>query len=234
MSIVPKYVQIYNEMFNKIQKAEYGAKLPTEKELCNYFKCSRVTIRSVLALLKEDNIVYSVKGKGNYINHSVDSEFHGIELNQSLFYSSCNQKIDRVRSAVKINDASPYSEKIFESLRKYYSINLWYEHEDRIIGNVFSIIDSNYVPDNLDINDDKSVTRFVEKNIYLKSYHTQVHVQRSLRKKDTFHKSFFGEKEVVMLILENLFDDHNKIIGQNKYYIPLKYFDITLNKYSKN
>ena len=61
MPIVPKYVQIYNKILNKIENAEYSHKIPSENQLTQDFNCSRVTIRSALALLKEDKVIYRVK-----------------------------------------------------------------------------------------------------------------------------------------------------------------------------
>ncbi len=65
---------IINFVNDKIQKGDFNknTKLPTEYELCQNFDLSRTTVRNALKQLQEDNIIYSVKGSGTYINESPD------------------------------------------------------------------------------------------------------------------------------------------------------------------
>lgn len=44
-----------------------GSKLPSEKELCNEFNCSRVSVRSALQRFIAIGVVESVHGKGSYL-----------------------------------------------------------------------------------------------------------------------------------------------------------------------
>lgn len=231
MPIVPKYVQIYNQILKKIENAEYSRQIPSEMQLAKDFNCSRVTIRSALALLKEDKIIYSIKGEGNFINRTKSLTSTGIEVNCSLFPSSCSVSIDKAEIAMKKNDGTAYSKKVFGNTDSFSSFNVWFEHDDRIIGNEFSIITASAIPQNLNHHDHSALAKFLNHDIYQEATHIQINMQQSLRKANTFHKKFFTNDETMILIEENLNDKHGQTFVQNKYYLPLKYLLIKLNKY---
>lgn len=234
MPIIPKYVQIYNQILNKIDNAEYSHQIPSEKQLAQAFNCSRVTIRSALALLKEDKVIYSVKGEGNFINRAKSSSSTGIEVNRSLFTSSCNVTIDDSEIVMKHNDGTAYSKKIFENTASYGSFNVWFKHDGQIIGNEFSIVTETALPENLNKHDQAALKKFINHEIYHNAAHIQVTMQQSLRKANTFHKKFFSNDDIMMLIEENLNNKDGQTFAQNKYYIPLKYLLVKLNKYGNN
>lgn len=234
MPIVPKYVQIYNQILNKIENAEYSHKIPSENQLTQDFHCSRVTIRSALALLKEDKVIYSVKGDGNFINRTKSSSSTGIEVNSSLFTSSCNVTVDATDIAMKCNDGTAYSKKVFGNTKRYGSFNVWFKHNDQVIGNEFSIITDAALPDGFEKYDKVALKHFISHKIYQNAAHIQVNMQQSLRKANTFHQKFFSNDDVVMLIEENLNNKEGQTFAQNKYYIPLKYLLVKLNKYGNS
>ncbi|MET0417463.1 MAG: GntR family transcriptional regulator [Actinoplanes sp.] len=51
-----------------------GDQLPTERELCDEFGVSRVTVRRALALLAEDGRIYSVRGRGTFVSSALLEE----------------------------------------------------------------------------------------------------------------------------------------------------------------
>jgi len=56
----------------KIEEGEYqpGSRLPTEADLGKQFGVNRHTAREALKQLKNDGVVFSVKGKGNFVTES--------------------------------------------------------------------------------------------------------------------------------------------------------------------
>jgi len=63
------YRQISEILMQKIEEGEYqpGSRLPTESDLGRQFGVNRHTAREALRKLKNDGIVFSVKGKGNFV-----------------------------------------------------------------------------------------------------------------------------------------------------------------------
>lgn len=60
------YVQFYNFIKNGIENNTYasGQKLPSDKEACEIFNVSRITVRQAYDLLKFQGLVYRKKGNG--------------------------------------------------------------------------------------------------------------------------------------------------------------------------
>lgn len=66
---VPKYMYIKVALLNKIQTGELpvGIKLPTEKEMCAAYACSRLTVRKALEELQQEGYINKVQGLGTFV-----------------------------------------------------------------------------------------------------------------------------------------------------------------------
>ena len=75
---VPLYIQIATILEEDILAKKYadGEKLPSENQLCQQFNVSRITVRQALLQLEQKNLLYSVHGKGTYVQQE--------RINQSL------------------------------------------------------------------------------------------------------------------------------------------------------
>jgi DNA-binding GntR family transcriptional regulator len=65
------YIKIYEIILNDIKNKKYktSQKLPSENILANTYKVNRHTIRQALQLLKDNNYIYTIKGKGTFISN---------------------------------------------------------------------------------------------------------------------------------------------------------------------
>jgi DNA-binding LacI/PurR family transcriptional regulator len=63
------YMQIYNYLLEGILSGSFGAgaRLPSENELCDKFKVSRITSKRALELLAEQGFISRRPGKGSYV-----------------------------------------------------------------------------------------------------------------------------------------------------------------------
>ncbi len=63
------YQKLYNILREKILKKEYvpGTRIPTERELCDEYGVSRITVRHALMLLQEQNFIERMQGRGTYV-----------------------------------------------------------------------------------------------------------------------------------------------------------------------
>ena len=68
-SRIPLYYQIYNFLHDAIDNKSInrGLLLPTEKELCGLFKCSKITIRRALRELELEGFIERKPGVGTFI-----------------------------------------------------------------------------------------------------------------------------------------------------------------------
>lgn len=79
---IPLYLQVITMIMDEIRMGNWveGSKLPTEKELCNQFGVSLITIRSALKELNSEGVIFKIQGKGSYISNNqsqkYDLKFH--------------------------------------------------------------------------------------------------------------------------------------------------------------
>ena len=73
---MPKYQRIAEWLQQKIADGTYGPgdKLPSEQELREQFDVSRQTVRSALAVLEEEGLIYGRQGSGNFVRDPTEEE----------------------------------------------------------------------------------------------------------------------------------------------------------------
>lgn len=84
-SPVAIYRQLKEILVKNIQDGKWPpqTKISSEKELCDTYGVSRVTVRKAIELLAKEGYVYTVKGKGTYVTGKY------IEQPLNHFYSFC-------------------------------------------------------------------------------------------------------------------------------------------------
>lgn len=81
-----QYKQISEELIQQIESGEFtiNSKLPSEKELCNQYDVSRITVRKALAELEEKGYITRRQGQGSFVKKRdayADSEVSFIDNN---------------------------------------------------------------------------------------------------------------------------------------------------------
>ncbi|WP_226035936.1 GntR family transcriptional regulator [Aquibacillus saliphilus] len=68
-SRVPLYLQLIEDLIKKIEAEEYEQhqKLPSERELCDIYNLSRITVRQALQELEQEGYIYKLHGKGTFV-----------------------------------------------------------------------------------------------------------------------------------------------------------------------
>ena len=68
-----KYQHVYTQIrdFISSEKWPLGETIPSENELVEYFKVSRITVRSALRLLADDGLILRKRGKGTIVTNKI-------------------------------------------------------------------------------------------------------------------------------------------------------------------
>ncbi|MDY0409254.1 GntR family transcriptional regulator [Virgibacillus soli] len=68
-SKVPLYLQLMEVLIEKINGNDYVEhdKLPSERELCDIYNLSRITVRQALQELEKEGYIYKLHGKGTFV-----------------------------------------------------------------------------------------------------------------------------------------------------------------------
>lgn len=68
-----RYRQVADELRRRIQAGDYapGSVLPSELELLGEFGVSRNTVRGAVGILRNEGLVYSVKGRGSFVRQQL-------------------------------------------------------------------------------------------------------------------------------------------------------------------
>lgn len=80
---VTLYFQLKEIIINKIKSNEWPieSRIPTERQLCDIYKVSRITVRQALGELEQEGFLYRKQGKGTFVT------VPKIEQRLSKFYS---------------------------------------------------------------------------------------------------------------------------------------------------
>ncbi|GGP07465.1 GntR family transcriptional regulator [Oceanobacillus neutriphilus] len=67
---IPLYLQLIEEIKEKIENQTYREheKLPSERELCDRYELSRITVRQALQALEQEGYIYKLHGKGTFVS----------------------------------------------------------------------------------------------------------------------------------------------------------------------
>ena len=76
----PLYIQIKDKLQRQIEAGTFavGDRLPSERELAEEYKVSRMTARQALQLLQQTGLTQTQVGKGTYVNRKIDQDLRDL------------------------------------------------------------------------------------------------------------------------------------------------------------
>ncbi len=109
----PVYITIVQDIKAKIYSGvlKTGDAIASESSLCKEYDTSRMTVRKGLAILTSEGYIYSIPGKGNFVQKPEHNKY-------TLFYDEMNNSINSVDKAklLEVNIIMP-NEKLIDSLQ---------------------------------------------------------------------------------------------------------------------
>ncbi|WP_346907730.1 GntR family transcriptional regulator [Faecalicatena orotica] len=135
-----KYSQLYEILLGKITSGIWkpNDKMPTERELCERYNVSRITVRDTLDRLSKDGYIYRKQGKGTFVAvrqieqkltkfYTLREEFEskGIEHTNKIL----SFKTVKALGKVKDNLCLEYEEPVYELIRCLYADKVPYAIE---------------------------------------------------------------------------------------------------------
>lgn len=146
-----KYIQIANDIRNKILNGEFEAnnRLPFEKELCSSYSASKMTVKKALDTLVTEGLIVKRRGSGTFVKDMSAKDIAHLSI------------ANQFRGLTAINTSSKVSSNLltFEVISSDAQIkeNLNLEHEEfvykilrvRYIDDIPTVIEHTYMPINL-------------------------------------------------------------------------------------
>lgn len=114
-NVVPLYQQIADDIRQRIDKGEYiaGQMIPSESKLCEMYQVSRITVRSAITKLVEDEVLIKRHGKGTFVQSTkIPSEL----LTFAGFTTAMKQKGMNIQTHMLAAEKQNASRKIAQVL----------------------------------------------------------------------------------------------------------------------
>lgn len=138
-------IQISDEIKNYIKSKGFkqGDRLPSERELAEIFNVQRLTVRSALKRLINENLIYSIRGSGNYVSEE--------KIERDLFeFGSLTKTIERsghiLRNAVIHIKEIESNKKISRNLDIALGTKVYEIKRLRIVDEIPLTFETSYIP----------------------------------------------------------------------------------------
>lgn len=224
----PLHIEISEYIKNQIisGKLKYGDKINSENELCEKFGTSRMTVRKGLTVLVNENFIYSVPGKGNFVSEKISNQY-------TLYFNELNslKSGNEETKLLGVNIINPPIEVMFNlgitKKRKVIVIKRYSMKHDISI-----VYDIKYIPYHVGMPIvekeihyatfpeilAKEMSHFeIKKELIISGENPSKEVQKILK---------ITKEEPVMKIEQKILDDDNKPIGFGITYFNSKYFKL--------
>lgn len=121
-SPIPVYFQLKNDLINKISQGLWkpGECISSERELCDIYGVSRMTIRQAIGELVQEGILNRIKGKGTYVCEPTVKQQDMMSFTEII--KKTGRKLETEVISFEQIDKPEDLEDIF-SLEKLYVIN---------------------------------------------------------------------------------------------------------------
>lgn len=160
------YVEIYEDLYNKIKSSEYkpGDKLPSEHELSEQYEVSRGTLRQALLLLKENGYIHNIKGSGSYVTNFTGCSNITLDRLHMIPYSFAKHELKERIDKLVYEVPTTYTARQLNLNNSQLTLNCQKVYSDKTGAVAFSLIS---IPvkllskHNIDITKEENIIKFI-------------------------------------------------------------------------
>lgn len=144
---MPKYIQISDDLRNKIIQEKYKAnqQLPLEKELCEIYDASKMTVKKALDILVSEGLIIKRRGHGTFIKDINREEIDRLILSRQFIGTTAWFRDSNVESKVLNFSIVEASAEIAEKLNIKPSDFVYDIHRVRIVDGKPLVIEKTYM-----------------------------------------------------------------------------------------
>ena len=149
MSSIPYHYQLTKIIHNLLSQEQWvkGDKLPSEREFCETFQISRITVRKALDSLEAEGLIQTIKGVGTFVREKKYLE-KWVGLPTSFTDSLVMQGL-LIETQVLGLETIPPTEKIRHELNLTSGASVVHIHRLRFIAQEPILVVSSYLPQHL-------------------------------------------------------------------------------------
>lgn len=229
-----KHVKVYDQLYAQIKAGLYsvGSQLPSEPDLAQQMKVSRMTLRRALSLLQEDNLVENIRGKGNYIkSNQLIQPTSGMETLCHPVKNCCSASYNRVEMELRLElPTDAILENLKEPCAAVVIIDRWYFQQEKVIAYSLTFLPIETVSaQQLNLQDRDSLQTFLETQVYTLANDSILQATHSNAGNFTAHKYTMSPHNSFEMIYETLYDAVHHILCYSKHYIPSERFHLQIH-----
>lgn len=227
------FVQVYDELYRLIMDGTYpeGSMLPSEATLVDTLQVSRVTVRQAIALLQEDGLVKSIKGKGTIVCSTVQKHPYGMEKMANPVHACYRSKPDDIEVTTKVSLVTGYLKKKFQDkCLAVMVVERLYKQEQKLMVYALSYIPveaADHIGLDLSIQDD--VVDFLEKGVYETAKYNMVNIIITDTIEFVTKRENFDLNGEVLLYTEDIYFSEDYPYVHSKYYFVSSDYRIQFN-----
>ena len=225
------FVQVYDKLYGLIKDGTYpeGTMLPSEAELVNMMQVSRVTVRQALALLQEDGLVKSIRGKGTVVCDFYSKQPEGMEIISNPVQACYRRKFSDIEATSSVCLVTGYLKEKFQNQSlAVLMMERRYKSEGQT--KVYAL---SYIPVEvaqqlqLELSDQDAVLQFLEKRLYDEA--RNIAVQIKITDTVEFVAGQENIDENTLLDAEDVYFDSDYPYVHNKFYFISPDYDVSFN-----
>ena len=143
-----KYAYIANELRKQILSGDYvpNQQLPLEKELCEMFEVSKMTMKKALDILVSEGLIIKRRGYGTFVKDLSQEEIRRLMMSRQFMGTTALYEQGAVRSKVLNFSVDNATQEVSEKLNISLASFVYNIHRVRLINGKPLAIEQTYMP----------------------------------------------------------------------------------------
>ncbi|AKL96685.1 transcriptional regulator GntR family [Clostridium aceticum] len=211
----PVYAKIVEDIRNKVNSGELkaGDDLPSETTLCKEYDTSRMTVRKGLSILSNEGYIYSVPGKGYFVEKPQYNKY-------TIYYDEMHNLINNVDNTKLLAvDITKPSERLVNSLqihknKKVVMIRrLFYTEGEPMAYDIKYLLYQKGIPIVEAEIKEATLPEMISKNISLFAMKKEIMIHAKIPQEKTKKLLNISDDLALLVVEQKLYDNNNKPMG---------------------